>query len=116
MIVDDDQFDRNYITSALQDIEVGTLSHAFNAQDAIRQLKENTLPDMIFLDIYLHGGMDGYDVLNELELLDKTGSIKVILMSSVPRPSRDLMLIVKDTYSQLSEDVKKVVQKLYSLH
>ncbi len=85
LIIDDDQMMSECLSYALPGHEVQTCANAIIALDLINQ----TLPDVLILDILLDGP-DGFSLLNELTTYSDTASIPVIIVSSLDLSSQDL--------------------------
>lgn len=62
-----------------------------NAIDAMQKISDGIIPDLIFLDILLDGP-DGFTFLNELVSYGDTGSIPVVVVSSLDFGDRDFSM------------------------
>lgn len=60
-----------------------------NAIEAMADISDGLVPDLIFLDILLDGP-DGFTFLNELVSYDDTKKIPVVIVSSLDFKGRDL--------------------------
>ena len=60
-----------------------------NAIEAMQEIAQGDLPDLIFLDILLDGP-DGFTFLNELVSYEDTKKIPVVIVSSFNYSQRDL--------------------------
>ncbi|MBQ3293626.1 response regulator [Candidatus Saccharibacteria bacterium] len=90
-IIDDDELFADCIKSAIKkhdkSLNVKTFRNALDAMNAL----DDTLPDLIFLDILLPGP-DGFTFLNELASYPDTAKIPVVLITSLSLPETDLSI------------------------
>ena len=84
-IIDDDEIMAKCIKKAIND-EVRIFS---NAIEAMAEISENNIPEIIFLDILLNGP-DGFTFLNELMSYEDTMKIPVVIVSSLNINNKDL--------------------------
>jgi len=92
-----------YVVDLAEDGETG-VSHAALGK-----------PDLIILDIMLPGGMNGFDVLQQLKLSENTRSIPVIVMtnlaeegeSAIELGAKEYLLKVNITLSELINKAKQ---------
>ena len=84
-VIDDDEVMAECIAKAI-DQEVRIFTNAINAMN---EIVEDKIPDMIFLDILLDGP-DGFTFLNELVSYTDTAKIPVVVVSSLDFTNRDL--------------------------
>lgn len=80
-IVEDDEFLRS-LTAKKLEAEGYEVAVAVDGPSAITAIPEKA-PDLIFLDLLLPGGKDGYDVLTAIKADEKTKSIPVIVFSNL---------------------------------
>lgn len=80
-IVEDDEFLRSLNAKKLGD-EGYEVIVAIDGPSAITAIPEN-VPDLIFLDLLLPGGKDGFDVLAAIKADEKTKNIPVIVFSNL---------------------------------
>ncbi len=80
-IVEDDEFLRSLNAKKLED-EGYEVAVAIDGPSAITAIPENA-PDLIFLDLLLPGGKDGFDVLAAIKADEKTKNIPVIVFSNL---------------------------------
>ena len=109
-VIDDDEIMAKCIERAVKkDVLV-----FYNALDAMAEIANGTMPDLIFLDILLDGP-DGFTFLNELVSYSDTAKIPVVIVTSL-----DLPQINYETYGvvgvlkkeeMLPEDVKGYVDR-----
>lgn len=78
-VIDDDPVMRECIKRACGGAEVIGFS---NAIDAMAEIENSGVPDLIFLDILLTGP-DGFTFLNELVSYDDTAKIPIVVVSSL---------------------------------
>lgn len=84
-VIDDDEIMAECIANAIgENVTVFT-----NAIDAMREISDGKIPDMIFLDVLLDGP-DGFTFLNELVSYDDTVKIPVVIISSLSFDEQDL--------------------------
>ncbi len=85
-----------------------------NAIEAMVEISNGLVPDLIFLDILLDGP-DGFTFLNELVSYDDTKGIPVVIVSSLDFKGRDLTnygvvgVLHKD--EMLPEEIRDYVKK-----
>lgn len=89
------------------------------AEDGQEGISKATLgkPDLIILDIMLPGGMNGFDVLQQLKLSAETREIPVIVMTNLAEEgesamelgAKEYLLKVNITLSELLEKAKEYV-------
>jgi len=78
-IIDDDEIMAECLARSLKKYET-KIFH--NAIDAMGEISDNELPDLIFLDILLDGP-DGFTFLNELISYPDTAKIPVAIVTSL---------------------------------
>ncbi|MBR3138246.1 response regulator [Candidatus Saccharibacteria bacterium] len=84
-----------------------------NAIDAMNEIINGVMPNLIFLDILLDGP-DGFTFLNELVSYSDTAKIPVVVVSSLDLREKDLSsygvvgVLNKDTMTP--EEIKKYVR------
>jgi two-component system phosphate regulon response regulator PhoB/two-component system alkaline phosphatase synthesis response regulator PhoP len=81
LIVEDDEFLRSLTAKKLEG-EGYEVIVAVDGPNAISSIPENA-PDLIFLDLLLPGGKDGFDVLTAIKADEKTKNIPVIVFSNL---------------------------------
>lgn len=84
-IIDDDEIMAECIAKAC-DTETRVFA---NAIEAMNEISEGELPDLIFLDILLDGP-DGFTFLNELVSYTDTAKIPIVIVSSLDLQGRGL--------------------------
>jgi signal transduction histidine kinase/DNA-binding response OmpR family regulator len=79
LVVDDDRDTLDLLRQALagQGFDVRTTASGRRAMQLVREEK----PDLILLDLKLPGGMDGYQVLQQLKQAEDTANIPVIVIT-----------------------------------
>ena len=85
MVVDDDMFIRKVISGHLENF--GTV-HEFSDGDKVVESYEEVNPDVVFLDIHIHG-IDGLEVLKRIQAMDF--DCKVVILSSDASESKVLL-------------------------
>ena len=83
-----------------------------NVIDAMDEIANNNLPNLIFLDVLLIGP-DGFTFLNELVSYSDTARIPVVIVSSLDFGDKDLsgygVVGVLSKEKMIPEDIKKYV-------
>ena len=83
LLIDDDKDDQDFFHDALNDVSPeAQLIIAPDATTAIKILREEQPPDLIFLDLYLPG-IDGYEFLIQLKRDMRHRRIPVIVYSQL---------------------------------
>lgn len=80
-IVEDDEFLRSLTAKKLEG-EGYEVAVAVDGPSAITAIPEN-MPHLVFLDLLLPGGQDGFDVLKVIKADEKTKSIPVVVFSNL---------------------------------
>lgn len=85
-----------------------------NAIEAMNEISDGELPEMIFLDILLDGP-DGFTFLNELISYDDTARIPVVVVTSLNLENRDLgvygVVGILNKEKMLPREIKKYVDE-----
>ncbi|OJI09454.1 MAG: response regulator [Candidatus Vogelbacteria bacterium CG10_big_fil_rev_8_21_14_0_10_49_38] len=81
LIVEDDEFLRSLNAKKLES-EGYAVSVSPDGTSAIELIPEE-LPDLVFLDLLLPGGKDGFDVLTAIKADEKTKNIPVVVFSNL---------------------------------
>jgi CheY-like chemotaxis protein len=81
----DEAYRRKY--EGLYDIRVTT-----NGEEGVKTAR-NWQPDVILLDIYLPGQLNGLDVLDELKKDERTKSIPVLVITNLPDAVEKVMAL-----------------------
>lgn len=109
-VIDDDKIMAECISKS-----VGGETEIFtNAIEAMDEITNGKIPEMIFLDILLDGP-DGFTFLNELISYDDTAKIPVVIVSSLNFDKMNLstygVVGVLNKDSMHPEDIKKYVKQ-----
>lgn len=80
-MIDDDPVNLQLLISFLNDNVYQVISFT-NGQDALVWLKNNTLPDLILLDIMMPG-MNGYDVCQKIRQTMPSHQLPIIFLSAL---------------------------------
>jgi len=88
LVVDDEQFNLDYLTQELEDLGLGSIT-AKNGEEALRIMKAQN-PDLVLLDIMMPV-MDGFEVLGAIKKDKNLQDIPVIVISALS----DMAHIVK---------------------
>ncbi len=81
LIVEDDTALQKILTEKLTGVGIGVMT-ASTGQEALTKIKVDQ-PDLILLDIMLPGGMNGFDVLEQLKANETYKSIPVIVLTNL---------------------------------
>lgn len=81
LIVEDDMGLQKILREKLEQLGLAVTS-ADNGQGALNSVKES-VPDLILLDIMLPGGMNGFDVMEQLKKHEVYKSIPVIVLTNL---------------------------------
>ena len=88
-----------------------------NAIEAMNEVGEGVVPELIFLDVLLDGP-DGFTFINELASYADTARIPVVLVSSLDFSGQDLssygVVGVLDKSKMKPEDIKRYVKEYAS--
>ena len=113
-VVEDDKVMAKCIMRACLGYDVRVFS---NAIEAMGEISNNIIPELIFLDIMLDGP-DGFTFLNELVSYTDTANIPIVVVSSFDFKDVDLSIygvvgvLNKDT--MVPEDIKGYASKYCS--
>jgi DNA-binding response OmpR family regulator len=76
----------------------------------------NAKPDLVLLDIMLPGGMNGFDVLEEIRGDENTAKLKVIVMSNLDSEEKEARLIgVEDYIIKANTSIDEVMKKIANI-
>ena len=82
MVIEDESLLLDAITKKMAHMKIETVSYT-EGHDAISYLKKNKrLPNIIWLDYYLKGKLNGLDILRELKSNKKWAKIPVVVVSN----------------------------------
>jgi len=109
-VIDDDEIMAECVAKAASaEAQVFT-----NAIEAMQEIADGKIPELIFLDILLDGP-DGFTFLNELVSYEDTAKIPVVIVSSLDFSKKDLttygVVGVLDKDSMKPEDIKRYVRQ-----
>lgn len=85
-VIDDDEIMAECITRACGGKEVRVFT---NAIEAMAGIANGEMPDLIFLDVLLHGP-DGFTMLNEMVSYEDTVRVPVVIVTSLDMTGQDL--------------------------
>jgi len=85
LIIEDDEFLRSLDAKRFED-EGFAVAVAMDGPTAIEAVAKE-MPNLIFLDLLLPGGKDGFDVLKEVKANEQTKNIPVIVFSNLGQPA-----------------------------
>ena len=109
-IIDDDRIMANCIKRAAKaDAKIFS-----NAIEAMAEISNGVIPDLIFLDILLDGP-DGFTFLNELSSYDDTNKIPIVIVSSLSLAGEKLndygVVGILNKDEMMPEEIKGYVEK-----
>jgi len=81
ILVVDDTVENIQIMSGLLQKSIYRMQAATNGQEALEIAFSNNPPDLILLDILMHG-MDGYEVIRQLKENERTSHIPVLFLTA----------------------------------
>jgi DNA-binding response OmpR family regulator len=120
LIVEDDKFLRDLIVNKLSR-EGFTVHEAVDGETAL-SLLEGVTPQVILLDLLLPG-IDGFEVLRQLQASKKYSSIPVIVLSNLGQQedvdmarslgARDFLIKAQYTPGEIITHIKKVLSEAY---
>lgn len=109
-VIDDDEIMAECIARNCEG-EVRVFSNAYEALD---EISDGNLPDLIFLDVLLDG-VDGFTLLNELVSYDDTALIPVVIVSSLDLSDKNLkdygVVGVLDKGKMTPQNIKEYVRR-----
>lgn len=82
LVVDDDEFAREYVENVLRSIGCDDIFSAIDGHSTLTALRIHR-PDFVLLDIYLPG-MDGWGLLEEIRHLLPSAAVIMITGSTLP--------------------------------
>lgn len=110
-IIEDDEVMAKCIMRACLGYDVRVFS---NAIEAMGEISNNTIPELIFLDIMLDGP-DGFTFLNELVSYTDTANIPIVVVSSFDFKDVDLSIYgvvgVLNKDMMVPEDIKRYAKE-----
>jgi diguanylate cyclase (GGDEF)-like protein len=112
LIVDDDSSNLMALSHILGSEYI--IHVAANGEAAVK-MAENFIPDLILLDIILPG-MDGYEVFNELQNLDKTAHIPIIFITGLNNKDDEKKGLRMGAVDYISKPFDDVIVKLRVQH
>ena len=112
-VIDDDEVMAGCIAKSCE--KAGKEVRVFaDAVAAMAQIASGEMPELIFLDILLTGP-DGFTFLNELVSYSDTGSIPVVVVSSLDLTGQDLSIYgvvgVLDKERMLPQEIRSYAEK-----
>lgn len=117
VIVEDDQFLRKLITRKLSGQEY-EIVEAVDGEGALEKIKQEQ-PDLVLLDLILPG-MDGFEVLSEIEEDPELSSIPVIILSNLGQKSEiekgldmgavDYLVKAHFTLGEIGDKIEEVLE------
>lgn len=114
LIIEDDSQIQKLYKAALEE-ELFEVTICGSGVEAL-QVAKNDPVDIVLLDIMLGGGMNGFDVLEQLKRNQKTTSIPVIVLTNIDSEKKTALAIGANDYIVKTEtSLAQVVQKIKSL-
>ena len=109
-IIEDDEIMAECIASAVAPLKTKIFSNGITAITAL----DDTLPNLIFLDILLDGP-DGFTFLNELASYQDTAKLPIVIISSLDFKGKDLsnygVVGVLDKAKMTPQEIKDYAQR-----
>lgn len=123
LIVDDHEVVRNGIRSYLETVkEFQVIGEAASGEEAVKLVSEH-IPDIVLLDLIMPG-MDGFQVIHELERNERWKGIPVVVMSGKELSESEQKqleahvadFLVKDSFSTtaFSKTIKQILSDAQS--
>ena len=114
LVIEDDFGIRLILSEKLKDIGIDVITSE-TGLNAVYKIKTE-MPDLVLLDIMLPGGMNGFDVLEQVKADEKVKNIPVIIMTNLDTEQKTAMSIGAVDYivkTNISfDDVVLKIQKL----
>lgn len=115
LIIEDDEALRKVLVKHLNEFGV-TVEEAGTGREGLNKITQAP-PDLVILDIMLPGGMNGFDVLEQLKFSPKTSPIPVVVLTNLDSEQKTALEIGADDYIvktniSLDEIVLKIRNKL----
>ena len=111
-VIDDDEVMAGCIARVC--VDVGEVKTFANAIEAMNEIVETGVPDLIFLDILLDGP-DGFTLLNELVSYPDTVKVPVVIVSSLDLAKKDLtgygVVGILDKATMMPQEIKNYVKR-----
>jgi CheY-like chemotaxis protein len=85
LVVDDDYITHHMIHVILRNQDY-TLVSAYNGLEAMGQLEQSTMYDLILTDIYMPF-MNGLDLLDQIRSSEKYREVPIVMISASPMPN-----------------------------
>ena len=115
LMIEDDVTLQNVYKDAF-DEEKFSLVTVGTGKDGIAKAKEAPLPDLILLDIMLPGGLNGFDVLQELKKDPKTATVPILVMTNLDSEQKTAMQMGASGYFVKSNtSIETVIGKVNGL-
>lgn len=105
LIVEDDPFVRNYAITSLQNLGYQVVA-AENGSEALEKLKEGIIPDLLFTDIVMPGGVNGWSLAEQAVKICPT--MKVLFTSGYPLETLESSGFLKPNTQILNKPYRKV--------
>lgn len=98
------------------DSENFSLTTVSTGKEGITKVHQAPIPDLVILDIMLPGGMNGFDVLQELKKDPKTHEIPVLVMTNLDTEQKTAMELGASGYFIKSNtSMATLIEKVNSL-
>lgn len=114
VVLEDQQTDSSFIKRKLDQLGAKSVLCFRSGEALLHELRDGLFPDLFFLDVQIRAnGIDGREVIEEIRAMPKFRDIPIALMSSnssLLRNSIATYTFEKGTYSDLMNNVEKVVQ------
>lgn len=96
LIVEDDLNLQKLLTDKLKELDIDIIA-VDTGQKAINRVREHR-PDLVLLDIMLPGGMNGFDVLQQMQGNDVLKHVPVIVLTNLGTEEKSAMELGAEDY------------------
>lgn len=96
LIVEDDLNLQKLLTDKLKELDIDIIA-VDTGQKAINRVREHR-PDLVLLDIMLPGGMNGFDVLQQMQGNDVLKHVPVIVLTNLVTEEKSAMELGAEDY------------------
>lgn len=112
LIVDDEPDILEFLQIIFED--AGFLVHVTEKGDYLEKLKNDTLPDLVLLDMLL-SGKDGREIVKHIKSQERTKHIPVIMFSAHPSAEKTALAAGADDFVEKPFDIETLLEKVQRL-